>query len=266
MLEAKLTQGVILKKIIDALKDLVQEANFDFSPSGISLQSMDNAHVTLVMLLLRADGFESYRCDRSLPVGINVTSLAKVIKSAGSEDAITLKASDDGETISFIFESPNQARVCEYELKLMDLDVQQLGVPQTDYDVQVRMSSSELARICRDLLNINDTVTITAAKETIRFSAKGDMGSGSILLTPGGIVKGDDDTQTPGPGVGTTIILRNPTSMDLSLKFLSSFTKAGPLSDSVNIGISEGIPALVEYPIGEMGYLRFYLAPKMDDE
>lgn len=258
MLEAKLAQGVILKKIIDALKDLVQEANFDFSPSGISLQSMDNAHVTLVMLLLRADGFENYRCDRSLPVGINVTSLAKVIKSAGNEDAITLKASDDGETISFIFESPNAARVCEYELKLMDLDVQQLGVPQTDYDVQVRMSSSELARICRDLLNINDTVTISAAKDTIRFSAKGELGSGSILLSPSQSV----DSET----TGTTIVLRNPTTMDLSLKFLSSFTKAGPLSDSVNIGISEGIPALVEYPIGEMGYLRFYLAPKMDDE
>lgn len=263
MLEAKIAHGNVLKKIIESIKDLVQEANFDFSPSGISLQSMDNAHVTLVMLLMRADGFENYRCDRSIPVGINVSSLAKVIKSAGNEDAITIRCSDDGETISFMFESPTAGRVCEYELKLMDLDVQQLGVPQTDYDVQVRMSSAELARICRDLLNINDTVTISAAKDTIRFTAKGELGTGSVLLSPSAAV--DSDT------TGTTIILKTATTMDLSLKFLSAFTKASPLSETVNIGLSEGIPALVEYPIGDagltgLGYLRFYLAPKMDDE
>lgn len=42
MFEARLTQGLILKKVLDALKDLITEACLDVNSSGISLQSMDS--------------------------------------------------------------------------------------------------------------------------------------------------------------------------------------------------------------------------------
>lgn len=38
MFEAKLTQGTILKKIVDSIKDLVMDVNIDISPSGILTQ------------------------------------------------------------------------------------------------------------------------------------------------------------------------------------------------------------------------------------
>lgn len=69
MYEARLTQGNLLKKIVDAIKDLVTEANFDVNSTGFGLQAMDNSHVSLVALQLRADGFEHYRCDRSMSMG-----------------------------------------------------------------------------------------------------------------------------------------------------------------------------------------------------
>jgi len=34
MFEAKLTEGLILKKIIDSIKELVNEVNIDVGPSG----------------------------------------------------------------------------------------------------------------------------------------------------------------------------------------------------------------------------------------
>ena len=36
MFEAKLTEGHILKKIVEAIKDLVTDVNIDVSPSGKS--------------------------------------------------------------------------------------------------------------------------------------------------------------------------------------------------------------------------------------
>ncbi len=107
MLEAKFLQATVLKKVVDAVRELVTDVNIDCTSSGLSLQSMDDAHVTLVILQLRAEGFESYRCDRNIPVGINMASLAKIIKCGNNEDALTLKASDDGETMSIVFESPS---------------------------------------------------------------------------------------------------------------------------------------------------------------
>lgn len=72
MFEARLAQSSILKRVIEAIKDLITEAAFDCSDSGIQLQAMDNSHVSLVSLNLRSDGFDKYRCDRNLSMGINL--------------------------------------------------------------------------------------------------------------------------------------------------------------------------------------------------
>jgi proliferating cell nuclear antigen len=258
MLEARLAQGVVLKKVVDSLRDLVNEANFEFTPSGITLQSMDSAHVILVSLLLRADGFESYRCDRTIPVGINMASFSKIIRSAANDDAITLRADDNGETLNLVFEAPNAGRVSDYELKLMDLDVEQVALPEMSYDVSVRMPSEELQRVCRDLSALSESVTIEASKDAVRFAVKGDLGSGSIALRSAAPIDKKD--------AGTSVNMRQPANVAVSLKFLTQFTKATALSDTVMLEFSNDCPMLIEYPIGEMGYIRFYLAPKVDDE
>ncbi|MFN3503983.1 MAG: hypothetical protein ACK4ZJ_17170, partial [Allorhizobium sp.] len=38
MFEARLVQGSLLKKLVEAMKDLVTDANIDCSSSGLSLQ------------------------------------------------------------------------------------------------------------------------------------------------------------------------------------------------------------------------------------
>ena len=69
MFEAKLVQGNLLKKVLESVKELVTDANFDCTPTGFSLQAMDSSHVSLVSLNLRSDGFEYYRCDKPLSMG-----------------------------------------------------------------------------------------------------------------------------------------------------------------------------------------------------
>lgn len=56
-------------QVVEAIKDLIEDANFDCNNSGFSLQAMDSSHVSLVALSLRADGFEHYRCDRNVSMG-----------------------------------------------------------------------------------------------------------------------------------------------------------------------------------------------------
>lgn len=105
MLEARLQQARVLKTLLEAVKELVSECNFDCNDSGIALQAMDNSHVALVSMLLRADGFDPYRCDRNIPLGVNLTSLNKILKCARNDDIMTLKAEDNGDVLSMVFES-----------------------------------------------------------------------------------------------------------------------------------------------------------------
>jgi hypothetical protein len=97
MFEARLTQGVLLKKLLEAVKDLVTDANFDCSATGFSLQAMDSSHVSLVSMQLRADGFDHFRCDRNLSMGINLGNMAKMLKCAGNEDVVTMKVRAGGQ-------------------------------------------------------------------------------------------------------------------------------------------------------------------------
>ena len=75
MFEAKLNQGSLLKKVLESVKELVTEANFDCAPTGFTMQAMDSSHVSLVALNLRSDGFEAYRCDRPVIMGESARSL-----------------------------------------------------------------------------------------------------------------------------------------------------------------------------------------------
>ena len=56
-------------QVVEAIKDLIEDANFDCNSAGFSLQAMDSSHVSLVSLSLRSDGFEHYRCDRNVSMG-----------------------------------------------------------------------------------------------------------------------------------------------------------------------------------------------------
>jgi len=103
MFEARMTEGAVLKKLTEAMKDLVTEANFDCSTTGISLQAMDSSHVSLVGLLLRADGFDHFRCDRNISLGINLGSMGKVLKCCNNDDIVTLKAEDNADAMTFMF-------------------------------------------------------------------------------------------------------------------------------------------------------------------
>ncbi|PVV00319.1 hypothetical protein BB560_005305, partial [Smittium megazygosporum] len=233
MLEARLPQASILKKIVEAIKDLVSQANFDCSESGISFQAMDESNIALSSFLLRADGFDPYRCDRKLSLGIKFATLSKILKCAGNDDVVVIRYVDDTDTL-------NNNRISEFDIKLLDINSEYLSIPDQDSECKVKMSSTEFSRICRDLSTIGSSAGI-------KFSSNGDEGSGSILIKQSASI----DTESRGI-VKTTIEMSEPVSLELSLKYLNNFTKAAPLSDTVVINMSNGLPVMLQFDVGDI--------------
>eukprot|EP00941_MAST-03F_sp_MAST-3F-sp1_P000084 g84.t1 len=259
MFEARFQEGAILKKLVDALKDIVQDANLDCSASGISLQAMDSSHVSLCAVMLRSDLFDHYRCDRTVALGINFTSLSKILKCASNDDMITMKADDEGEAISFMFESEKCDKISDFEMKLMNIDSEHLGIPDTEYKTTVRMPASEFMKIINDLSVLGDTCQINASKDGVKFSVQGDLGTGNITCRQS--AKGDMKDEEK-----TIVEVEEPMELTFALRYLKIFTKASPLATTVCLRMSPEVPLVVEYGIGESGYVRYYLAPKIDEE
>ena len=143
---------------------------------------MDSSHVSLCALLLRPDAFDLYRCDRSVSLGVNFNSLSKILKCAGNDDVITLKANDDCDTVSFMFENQAQDKISDFEMKLMDIDSEHLGIPETEYSAVARLPAAEFQKIVRDLTVLGDTCIISASKDGIRFQVSGDLGTANVTL------------------------------------------------------------------------------------
>jgi hypothetical protein len=84
--------------------------------------------------------------------------------------------------------SPEHDKISDFDLKLMEIESDSLGIPETEYKAVVNMPSAELQvsvaifvlpaidrflssqRICRDLSVLGDTVTIAVTKEGVKFS------------------------------------------------------------------------------------------------
>ena len=62
------------------------------------------------------------------------------------------------------------------------------------------------------------------------------------------------------------VTFEEPVALNFALRYLNFFTKATPLSASVVLHLSKDVPLVVEYQIEELGHIRFYLAPKIEDE
>lgn len=137
----------------------MQDCNFDCNDSGIALQAMDNSHVALVSMMLKSEAFSPFRCDRNIALGINLGSLTKVLRAAGSDDILTIKAEDAPDVVNLVFETKSAARISEYDIKLMDIDQEHLGIPETDYAATITLPAAEFQRICRDLGALSESGT-----------------------------------------------------------------------------------------------------------
>lgn len=169
-----------------------------------------------------------------MTLGMNLGSLQKIIKCANNDDNCKLSANEDADTLNLQFQGKREcsciiqsllrlcvkettltiatvfcvalhtgaARIGEYEMKLMDIDSEQLGIPETDYDAKIRMPSSEFAKIMRDLKDLGESVRIEATSEGVKFTAEGEIGSGSVTIKPTGEWE-EPETKTGDPKLVT---------------------------------------------------------------
>ena len=143
---------------------------------------MDSSHVALVSLNLSVDGFEKFRADTNMVLGVSIANLAKVMKLADNNDSITLQADQEASHLKIIFENAKTERTTEFNLNLITIDSEHLAIPETEYQSLVSINSSEFSKICRELYSLSETVNVVTTPEFVQFSVEGDIGTGSVKL------------------------------------------------------------------------------------
>merc|ERR1712078_237442 len=193
-------------------------------------------------------GFQDYKCDRTTTMGMNMEAVSKVMKMCNPTDVLKLRHENGADHATFQCENTAEDEVSEFDLKLMQIESEHMEIPEQQYQVVTQMPSAKFLKIVKDLKEFGETMQISASKDGLRFSVKGDIGDGNVMVKPR-----ESD--------------KEPVVATFALAYLVKFAKAAPLCDSVELGVGADMPISVKYAIdnSDNGHMQFHLAPKIED-
>lgn len=245
----------LFANLVEALKDLVGEVTLVCEPDGMSLNSMDSAHVALVCMKLPKTFFVSYSCVQPMVMGLSLVTLSKIAKSSAfhTKAGVVRLTSSKGDDVCLIeaFETENMTTSQKnvFELCLMDIDDEGLTCPQYDRGVRVTIPHDQFAAIVTDLKEMGDSINIRIEEGgEISFNTRSEVGSATIKRVF--VCEGNDSIE-----------------QSFALKYFSMFAKAKSMSREVVMSLTKEFPIELRFGLPGEGELCFYLAPKvMDDQ
>ena len=253
LMKLRTVQSNAIRTLIEGLKDILTDTTFEFSPAGIKLLCMDGNHVSLVSLKLEAENFEYYKCENTFKIGINISNFHKLIKIVSNNDTITLSilASDITE-MKITIENTDKNSITEFDLKLLDIDEEELSVPESEFETIITMPSSDFQRYCRDMIILGETITIESIDNKLILSCEGDFAKQKTCIHSSSSNSQFSQTSS------------NDVCGKFSLKYLNLFTKCTNLCSIVEIYLKNDYPILIKYAVASLGNVLFCLAPKID--
>jgi proliferating cell nuclear antigen len=224
-------------KVFTALDELCDSANIIFGDDGISISSMDSSHVCLVAVKFAKEYFEEYVIDSTITVGIKVSNLVRVLKCV--EGSVLFECSDD----EFFVMTEND----KYNLKTMDLESDEMDIPDMDVEVEITADSSVLQKYIKNIASFGDTIEFKTVGNEIVMKTSGDIGSVELR-------------------VDQPVTIHGIMSASFASRYLVTFMKAANISKKIRINLHSELPVMFEYEFAENSFIKFFLAPKITDD
>lgn len=236
-------QGSAIKSVFEVLKDLLNDVNFVFDSTGMSIATLDTAHVTFVNMKLLAENFEKYECPHRFVAGLNISNTFKIIKVVGNSDTLSMCA--HGPELRITVQNDQKKSKSVFDLKLMDINEESYDMGDLSFDVHTYVNSAILQRTIRDMSNYATDIQITRTGKILRLACKGDYVDQTTELET------EDD-------------FAGEISYIYSLKYINMFTKATNVCSNVRVSQDSAGAILFRYSIANLGDIDFYLAPNTD--
>lgn len=256
VLEVKTVQASAFRILIEALKEILTDANLEFDETGMKVMAMDSSHTVLVHLRLQGANFEHYYIKNKIILGINMINFFKLIKTMGNSDTLTLFVSEENESVLGIkLENNEKNSKTVYELNLMDLHEDNIQIPPAEFESVITMPSVDFQKTCRDMHNLADYIEIQSYGCQLMLRCKGDFASQETIIgeTNSGMsfLKNDNPEEIV-QGV-------------FALKHLVLFSKCTNLCNSIEMYLKNDYPLIIKYNVASLGEIKLCLAPKFDN-
>lgn len=257
ILEIKTVQASAFRILVEALKEILTDANFECDETGIKMIAMDSSRTVLVHLKLQADKFESYMCKEKRVLGISMINLFRIIKTMNNNDTLTLFLEKEKDSVLGIrIENSEKNTTSTFYLNLMDLHVDNIQIPSVEFESVITMPSTDFQKIIRDMHNYADLIDIKSVEDHLIFSCNGDFCSQETII--GETDSGMNFAKNKKPDE----IIQG----EFALKHLVLFGKCTNLCNSIQMFLKNDYPLVIKYTVASLGEIKLCLAPSCNEE
>ncbi|MBB18791.1 MAG: proliferating cell nuclear antigen (pcna) [Rickettsiales bacterium] len=242
-----------LRLVAEAFQNFIGEANVDITPDGLSMAAMDVSHISIIKLDMPKEWFlEGFRCDYAVALGINFKEMHKIF-SKHKSSSVAIQTPHGANKVVFSFRQPGKTSLSRFNLNLLDINSEMLGVPENiPYQTVIRIPTQTLAKLFTQNLVFGDDLLIVVTEDKIKFKTKGDTTTAVRIFY-------DGDS-----GVEFESVV--PYKNQYPLKYLQLFSKAMEVCEIVELRMaSEGddMPLCIHCAFtGGVGNLTYYLSPR----
>lgn len=252
LFEIRTVQSSAFRTLIEALKEILTEANMEFDSTGIKVIAVDETHTVLTYLRLHADRFEYFYCPAKYVLGMNMIYLFKLIKTLSNNDSLTLfLPASNPNKLGIRAENAEKGTTNTWMMKLFDTNVVNIEFPNITFTSIIHMPSADFQKICRDFNALAEKLEITSSATDLIFRCVGDFVDGETVMMSNN--QGGIEVQR-----NTTEIVQGI----FELKYLVLFTKCTNLCASTQIHLKNDVPLVLRYMVANLGEVRLVLAPQ----
>jgi len=260
LFEIRTVQAGAFRVLIEALKEILTEANLEFDQNGIKVMSVDETHTVLVYLRLHNDRFENYYCPAKYILGVNMIYFFKLIKTMGNNDNLTLYLpASNPNKLGIRMENSEKSTVTNYFLKLFDTNVDEISIPNLNFSNVIHMQSLDLQKICRDMNALGEKLDmdITSSGPDLIFRCEGDFAEQETVMS-----ENNSTLKIQRNGGTATEVVQGV----FQLKHLVLFTKCTSLCPSIEMYLKNDYPLILKYTVANLGEIKLVLAPIKNKE
>ena len=247
-------QANAIKILFEVLKDVLNDVIIVFDETGARVTAVDGSHVAMIHMRLYAEKCEEYYCEGRINAGINMSAFNKLIKTVNNNDTVTFFM-DRNETneLGISISNSDKNLITTFKLKLLDLDVNDINIPDVVMECIITMPSNDFQRLCRDMMNISETLTLNITEDNLYISCNGDFARQETII---------------GQATHGLVVNRHntPVKGNFSLKYLNLFTRGSNLCNTIELYMKNNFPLILKYNIANLGEIQYVLAPKNDEQ
>src|SRR6266705_903195 len=141
MFKASMNDARLFRNLLGAISSLIEEADFNATPEGIKLRSMDPSHIAMVDFEWPRTAFDSYQCTANTKLRLSVSNLLKLLKRTRSDESIEINYDETNKKLNITLKNKITRK---FITPTLEPSTEEVPTPKVPFSARVKLTPASL--------------------------------------------------------------------------------------------------------------------------